>query len=205
MLIVFDCNGIRATAPAMVRLFQGQALEVTLRDSAALPGAPVGVIAGDGNSERFAQVHGYRGDSSCLTLAPIGPWRTAVHRRSTQRFPTFIPCYLESDGIVATGRCLDLSMQGAALETHQWEARRFTLRLPAGDSHHLHLPCDAVSIESMLGIVIVHTRFAALEPRATAELEALVLTAQREFAAAQRHLAARADDLPAVVSHPRIA
>jgi hypothetical protein len=203
VLIVFERDGVRQTEPALVRAQGGQRLDVCLREGRAMTGTPVGVIAGGGHSERFAQVQAFTRGGDCLSLTALGSWRTAVHRRGTQRFPTFMPCWLEADGFVANGRCLDLSMRGAAVETHRWEQKRFILRLPWGDGF-LHVPSEAVSIESMLGIVVVHTQFAEMPAESAAPLRDLVTMAHDEFLEAQRHLAGRCDDLPPAHSTARL-
>jgi hypothetical protein len=104
----------------------------------------------------------------------------------------FLSCRLEGPGASVDGRCVDLSIGGAAIEVVEWNQHSFNLVLSAAPP--LSIACRTVALEPTFFAVVVHAAFEQCTPEVAAAIHALVEHGRYEFEDAQRQLAHRIDD-----------
>ncbi len=192
--LIVDRGECREVLAATVLRHAAGKLEVSL--AGRPPGAagrPVAVMVGDGAEQRFVPVLKSVATADSLLLETDRRWRLVFELRSAARYPTFLGCELVGAQTRRPGRCVDLSLTGAAIETVAWDEPAFTLVLDP-ERTAVSVQCEKVAVESFMGIVVVHARFRALPAETKRAIEALVVSARAEFAEAQEFLVQRADD-----------
>lgn len=203
--VLVDLGEGREAVPAVVSGGRGRTVHLALEPAeGGLAGTPIALMVGNGGTQRIAYVHSSGLSPGGLTLTTDGRWRLTFDRRRERRYPMYLACWLNADGIVVLGRCLDLSQTGAALETQAWEAREFALVI-SDRGERASIPCETRSLEPVLRGVTVHARFKGMSPAARRVIEALIERARREFDSAQAHLAGRPDDAITTPHHSVIA
>ena len=192
VMVVFEENGARAVSPADVIQSGSESIDVILRSENLFPyGKAVTLLTGDGAESRYARIVSAERHDSRMTLR-TGTWRAVLNRRGHPRYPMFLPCKLEARGSSVEGRCVDLSVGGAAIEVPAWNQQAFDLVLPG--SPPLRVRCRTVAFESIFFALAVHVAFDDCAPDLAVAIESLVERGRLDFEDAQWQLAHRVND-----------
>jgi hypothetical protein len=193
--IITECGGSHKMLAAVVKQQTEGELKVEVEGCPPQEvGKPIAVLAGNGVAQRLFNVCESDASAELLTLRTECRPGLGFDCRGTPRYPAFVSCELIGDGCSATGRCVDISRNGAALETGAWTERKFALVLHDG-AVRVEIPCEVVAVETVLSNTVLHVRFGELPDGLVASwLGAIVAKARREFKEAQRYLAGRPDD-----------
>ncbi len=186
--------GSRRVVTARLHQNDGARYEFLL-DGPINPGQehPVMVSLGNGPGEQFAPVLRSTQDDTLLTVWTPGRWVSTCDRRGQRRYPLVLACTMYAGGMSAPGRCVDISLSGAAIETVSWQAPEFLLVLREAE-RAVCLPCRRVSGEQLGPVTVVHAAFGDIPEFSRPAFSELLAAVRAEFLVAQAFLAGRADD-----------
>jgi len=154
---------------------------------------PVMVSLGDGREQRFAPILRSSQVDSVLTVWTPSHWHPRSDRRSKRRYPVLLPCRIRADQASAPGRCLDISLSGAAIETEFWHPSVFLLDI-VHQGGRVSIPCRTVSVQLCGPMTIVHAQFVDAPESPKSAIAGLVNRARGNFLDAQLLLLGRAND-----------
>lgn len=112
-------------------------------------------------------------------------------RRSQPRYPTWLDATIYSSAFREGSPAVvtDLSIQGASVETDEWQGDSFYRLLLNINGEELQIECECIQQEATWRGVLLHTRFVLVSREQYEFLEAVVAALRSVFGEAQENLA----------------